>query len=155
MLWNPVSMDAHTEIFKLAMILLLYRLFVGAQTPQFADKKHAGTVSLGAHYQTQQQPAPLVWSLSDFFFFLLVYLSQLSATYLSSGINTPHLPSAGCSLHHHLLLLSFRFVLLPRSPCVVSKWEDDDDDDGQNAGSVMNPAHLPCASSDSRDLITG
>lgn len=52
-------MDAHTEIFKLAMILLLYRLFVGAQTRQFADKKHAGTVSLGAHYQTQQQPAAL------------------------------------------------------------------------------------------------
>lgn len=108
------------------------------------------------HSSNQQLSEPLVWSLSDFFFFLLVYLSQLSATYLSSGINTPHLPSAGCSLHHHLLLFSFRFVLLPRSPCVVSKWEDDDDDDdGQNAGSVMNPAHLPCASSDSRDLITG
>lgn len=107
------------------------------------------------HSSNQQLSEPLVWSLSDFFFFLLVYLSQLSATYLSSGINTPHLPSAGCSLHHHLLLLSFRFVLLPRSPCVVSKWDDDDDDDGQNAGSVMNPAHLPCASSDSRDLITG
>lgn len=154
MLWNPVSMDAHTEIFKLAMILLLYRLFVGAQTRQFADKKHA--VHTIKHSSNQQLSEPLVWSLSDFFFFLLVYLSQLSATYLSSGINTPHLPSAGCSLHHHLLLLSFRFVLLPRSPCVVSKWEDDDDDDdGQNAGSVMNPAHLPCASSDSRDLITG
>lgn len=141
---------------------------LGLKPDTVADMKHAGTASsLGAHYQiyipnkyssNQQLSKPQVWSLSDLFFFLVgsfvsVFCHLPEFRYKHTTPSLSRLWSAPPSAFT-CLYFSFGFVLLPRSPCLVSKWEDDDDD-GQNAGSVMNPAHLPCASSDRRGQLTG